>query len=229
VTSRIAGDGWVCRFYADTPRVHIADVTIKNDILRTSLDLRRSAARQVVTGLTPAQAFEARVARGVLEGSLERAVMRYFTGSQGPEGVSTSLVFERAAAARIPPVLLSGADSTGVSGPDDSRARLENALASGSLVVAPREAIEIDGVPRLAWWDIDRRTGSTTAVTDEGLHQMVTYTIQVYKGSLVVVLTVGGTSLAVPMSSPAAAASFIAGLQAIFRGVIFVQQFIKPK
>ncbi len=53
-----------------------------------------------------------------------------------------------------------------------SPARLEAALSSGSVAIAPTRAVTVAGAPRFAWWQVDRRSGETLAVTDEGLHQM---------------------------------------------------------
>lgn len=38
-------------------------------------------------------------------------------------------------------------------------------------MIAPERPIHFAGSGRYAWWEIDPRYGTTTAVTDEGLHQ----------------------------------------------------------
>lgn len=172
------GAGRVCRFYLDTPRVHIADVTVRDGVARLSFDLRRDHARALVTGFRPEQLFRAQILRGVVDGSLERAFLDFLTASSGstePDKVramSTSLLFETALAQNVPTVLLSKA-STALTGAvlPDARARIDGALSAESFVITPIQPIAVNGRPRMAWWQVDQRSGVTTAVTDEGLHQ----------------------------------------------------------
>jgi hypothetical protein len=58
--------------------------------------------------------------------------------------------------------------------PPEALAGVRADLASGHLVVAPREAMTLDKSLRYAWWRINPRTGESVAVTDEGLHQATT-------------------------------------------------------
>jgi hypothetical protein len=179
LTSRIAGaNGQVFRSYPDTPQVRIAEFSAKAGVARLSLDLRRDHARTAVMGLRPEQNFFAQVLRGVINGTLERFVIDHSTQFRdghawpGAPVVSTSLLFERAHAANTPSVLLTRDSSAlGSELPEDARARIDEALASGHVLVTPRQPIEVAGAPRFAWWQIDSRSGLTTAVTDEGLHQ----------------------------------------------------------
>lgn len=179
--SRIANArGAVCRCYVDSPRVQIAELSTKARVFRLGLDLRRDRARAVVTGFRREPLFYAQVLRGVVDGTLERIVMDYFAGSSREKesrwapGISTSLLFERAQAANTPAVLLAR-DSTALRSdvPEDTRARIDETLAAGQLVLAPQGPVAVGGAPRFAWWQIDPRSGMTTAVTDEGLHQDV--------------------------------------------------------
>jgi len=176
---RIAvGRGSVCRFYFDSPRVQIAEVSAGAKGPRLSLDLRRDRARGVATGVHQEQLFYAQVLRGVIDGTLERIVIDHFTRPSAPTDlvweptISTSSLFERAqASSSTTAVLGAGAAVPGDDVPADGRARIEEALAAGYVVLAPKSPIEIAGAPRYAWWQVDRRSGTTTAVTDEGLHQ----------------------------------------------------------
>lgn len=51
--------------------------------------------------------------------------------------------------------------------PENGRARLEESLEAGQLVIAPERPIQVAGTSRHAWWEIEPRYGATMAVTDE--------------------------------------------------------------
>jgi hypothetical protein len=176
---RIAvGRGSACRFYLDSPRVQIAEVSAGAKGPRLSLDLRRDQARAVGAGFREGQLFYAQVLRGVIDGTLERIVIDHFTRPSTPTDllweptISTSSLFERAqASSATTTVLRPGTGALGDNVPADGRARIEEALAAGYVVVVPNAPIDVGGSPRYAWWQVDPRSGTTTAVTDEGLHQ----------------------------------------------------------
>ena len=87
-------------------------------------------------------------------------------------GFSTSSLFDQAFAEGIPTRVLRG-DAKGLPEglPKDAQARLRETLANGFLVVVPQQGLKRGKELRLAWWQIDSRSGKTTAVTDEGLYQ----------------------------------------------------------
>lgn len=165
--------GRILRVYADTPRVYVAELSERSGLPRLSLDLRRDEPRVVVSGFERGQLFLAEVMRGVINGTVERQVMSFFgDGDADASAVSTSAIFERADAEKVEPVLLSRTSSAlkaGVS--NDVRGRIDESLAKGHLILAPKTTIAIGGKPRFAWWQVDPRSGRTIAVTDEGLHQ----------------------------------------------------------
>ena len=119
--------------------------------------------------------FFAAVFRGVVEGTLERVLMEYLTAGARRDGwepeVSTSSLFERAVGENVDAILLRDGASfpSPVSG--DVHARLNDAMAAGYFVLTPQRTITVGNERRLAWWQIDPKTGETIAVTDEGLHQ----------------------------------------------------------
>ena len=176
---RIAvGRGSACRFYLDSPRLQIAEVSAGAKGPRLSLDLRRDQARAVGAGFREGQLFYAQVLRGVIDGTLERIVIDHFTRPSAPTDltweptISTSSLFERSqASSATTAVIRPGAGAPGDNVPADGRARIEEALAAGYVVVVPNAPIEVGGSPRYAWWQVDPRSGMTIAVTDEGLHQ----------------------------------------------------------
>jgi hypothetical protein len=177
LTSRVVGrSGAVARLYPNTPRVAIVELATVNGTPRLGLDLRRERARAVITGFRKEQLFLAQVLRGVVDGTLERVVLGGASGgaeAEPPDAVfGTSSLFELAHAQKISPVLASRDGSTLRDDlPEDGRARLEESLAAGNIVIAPERPIQVAGAGRYAWWEIEPRYGATTAVTDEGLHQ----------------------------------------------------------
>ena len=164
------------RFYPDSPRVQIAELTTAGNKRRLLLDLRRDHLFAAVSGSRAGDIFSARILRGVLDGTLERILVEYFTGPAREKKaleplVSASSVFEQAATEKIPSVLLSNKSfdlDAGV--PPEVVSRLKENLAAGFVAVAPKKPIELAAGRRMAWWQLDPRSGETIATTDEGLH-----------------------------------------------------------
>jgi hypothetical protein len=167
------GDAVVC-FYPDSPRLQIAEFSGRDR--RFTLDLRRDRVRAVAPNSPPGTVFYARVLRGVVQGSLERAVAEHVTTEfvrnqkWGPV-VSTSTLCERAKADGVGVVLFNGDRPLPQNAiPGDAHARVQRALAGGNWVIAPERAMALGGRERFAWWQVDPRSGETIAVTDDGLH-----------------------------------------------------------
>jgi hypothetical protein len=179
LTGRIADStGRVLRTYPAAPRIYVAELSDWNGMPRLSLDLRRDLPRVAVSGFDGRRLFVAEVLRGVIAGAVEREVIEFFTKANAPPGprwgsaMSTSLIFERAQASKVESVFLSGNSSSLAKDlSPDARARIDESLATGQIVVAPHRPVDVDGAQRFAWWRIDPSSGATTAVTDEGLYQ----------------------------------------------------------
>jgi hypothetical protein len=174
----VTSDGGVCRFYPDSPRVQVMQFSVGRNDVRLAMDLRRDTVRTVGSGTRREHVFGARVLRGVAEGHLERLFTDFLStpdadgSAPQPVTMSTSLVFEKVAASKAPIVLLErDVHSLSSSVPADGRARVEQALAEGWVAVAPKDPVQLGGAPRFGWWQVERRSGSTIAVTDAGLHQ----------------------------------------------------------
>ncbi|MFQ5773030.1 MAG: hypothetical protein ACE5GS_00785 [Kiloniellaceae bacterium] len=168
-------DGVKALVYPDSPRVFVAEVVKNEKTLTLTLDLRRDRARVLALGSRPDHAFSVRVARGVVEGTLERAVVEFVTARGRADGpgpsVSTSSLLERARDEGVPTMLFGpGGPDAGAGIGGDALVRVREDLAGGFFVVGPDRTIALGAAPRYAWWRIDPRTGETTAVTDEGLH-----------------------------------------------------------
>lgn len=185
--------------YPDSPRLVISEFATAAETARVSLDLRRTGVRAATRGRHPEYAFAAQMYHGVVEGTLERVLMELVTavgranGDFGPV-MSTSTLFEQVQAKGIPVVVLSDAHaSLGADVPKDALARLRGELSGGYIAVVPQRALPIDGRPRLAWWRIDRRSGETTAVMDDGLHPTIVAYVQHQKRSATSTVTVRQT------------------------------------
>jgi hypothetical protein len=171
--------GGVCRFYLDSPRVHVAQVTVRRGTIQMGLDLRRNRRRAVGWHVGQGTVFDAQVLRGVIDGHLERILVDYLASEDPgesrpqPAGMSTALVFDVARASNVPFALLEGGTAhLDANVPADGRARVDATLSAGSVAFAPTHAVTVSGAPRFAWWQVDRRSGDTLGVTDAGLHQM---------------------------------------------------------
>lgn len=162
-------------FYPDSPRIHIVELAGGGDSILISFDLRRDTMRLVAEQSGKEDAFFAHVFRGVLNGTLERALADQLLEGLGSGAVShlnTSRLFERAHAENVPFILLpQEKDKLDASVPSEARARLDAELQRGFLVVVPARPLLIQGTARVAWWRINPQSGETVGVTDEGLHQ----------------------------------------------------------
>ncbi len=161
-------------FYPDSPRVEIMEFSSSGDGAQLSMDLRRTRTRAATTGEHPEDAFYTRAFRGVVEGTLERVLLQYIAGPDEEKlrsSLGTSVIFDRAKAEGAATTLLAGAGlRPDVKLSEDTRARVEEELAAGFLVLAPERPIVVGGEPRFAWWRIDPRSGEVIAVADNGLH-----------------------------------------------------------
>lgn len=226
LTSRVGNaDGIVSRNYFDSPRVQIAELTATDDILTVGLDLRRDSARTLVTGLRPDLAFNVQVWRGVVDGTLERYLIEFMSSSaDGDEnrqsGLSTSSLFESARARNTPAVLfVQNGTMPGSALTADTRARIEESIAAGHVLVAPQQPAVIGGAKRYAWWQVDPRSGETIAVADDGRRaagETVTLTTQVTSsGATAIYVSVGPYGGYVFLAPGASVATFIQAISSL--------------
>ncbi|MGH7408084.1 MAG: hypothetical protein ACREKF_08770, partial [Candidatus Methylomirabilales bacterium] len=162
-------------FYPDSPRVHIVELAGEGGSILISFDLRRDSMRVVAERSDKEEAFFANVFRGVLNGTLERALADQLLKGLGKGAVShlnTSRFFEQAQAEGVPVLVLpKEKDKLDPSVPAETRARLDAELQRGFVVVVPARPLMIRGMARVAWWRVSPQSGETVGVTDEGLHQ----------------------------------------------------------
>ena len=177
LTSRVVPPtGSVTRLFPNTPRLAIAELTTVQGTPRLGLDLRRERVRAAIPGFRKEHLFLAQVLRGVVDGTLERVVLTAPPGDApdlpGGGVFGTSLLFDLAHAQKVAAVLMAqGGPALRDDVSEDGRARVRESLAAGNVVIAPERPIQLAGLSRYAWWEIEPRYGATTAVTDEGLHQ----------------------------------------------------------
>jgi hypothetical protein len=190
-------DGASVLFYPDSPRVVVVGLSPRDDSLNVSLDLRRTHVRAVTRTPESDNIFDRRILRGVAEGTVERAVMRLITGVEKNEArtattsMSTSDLFERAQKKGTKPIFFHNSADVHKNAeiPADAFARLAKDLADGFVTVAPERSVEMDGRQRFAWWRVEKNSGETIAVSDEGLYA-VEYKVTVTKNSVEDVATV---------------------------------------
>jgi hypothetical protein len=190
--SRASGVVW----YPQTPHVHVAELVNGTKTRQLSLDLRRTPVR--VVDLYPGpRVFNLRLVRGIVEGTLERVLVSLATTGFGDQsltaGGSTSVVFEQARASNTP-ILALPAEKARLDISADVRARLDEDERGGHVSIVPQRAVSIGGSQRIAWWRVDRQTGETIGVTDEGLHQSFAYFTQIRDRLTLVFLTTTGAN-----------------------------------
>jgi hypothetical protein len=157
-------------FFEASPRLAIATIGRADGRNATSeatvsLDLRRNPLRVVGRGVAAPTVIAANIARGVLDGAIEDALI-----SGDGAAVSTASVL---AEARVKGIVMaasvpSAAQAAGW--PDDARARIRADQSPNTAVVAPERAVAVAAAQRAAWWRVDTTTGETVGVIDSGLN-----------------------------------------------------------
>jgi transglutaminase superfamily protein len=196
-----AGDGMLdgaaellaVKAYYDSPRLLVADLhSLNSGATAFSLDLRRDAVRaEAYPGVDKAGERAFRTVRGMLEASLEGAVLQAIT--QQPS-ITAPVVFRQALDQGIEMQFLVPDDRDRVDEadwPKDARARIVQDLRAGYGVIVPERFVVVPragGEPRVAWWRVDLTSGEMVGVMDTGLHQSMTFyenvIMNVYLGQL---------------------------------------------
>ena len=157
-------------FYESSPRLAIAtfggadgpDSSVRGGV---SLDLRWNALRVVGRGVTPASIISANIARGVLDGAIEDALV---AGDAGAASAVSLFAGARAKGIGMAASVPSSASATGW--PGEARARLQVDPSPAVAVVTSNGNFTPGGAFRVAWWRIDTSNGDTVGVLDSGLH-----------------------------------------------------------
>ncbi len=163
------------RTYADGPNItsFIIDVGAGESGPEVALGLdiwhRHVATLPVTDG--PAAASPPNLVASVLAQVTERVALEAGRAESDPDvpaPVGVSSVFDSAAAAGIPAVVLAGELPAELPYGAQANALISDAVTSGNVVVIPSAPVEIEGRPRSGWWQIDPRTGSAIDSMDDG-------------------------------------------------------------
>ncbi|HKZ92865.1 MAG TPA: hypothetical protein VJZ50_12070, partial [Candidatus Limnocylindrales bacterium] len=79
-----------------------------------------------------------------------------------------SRVFEAAAEAGIPTLVLQGSIPSGTTYDPVATALIDEALQAGDAVIVPAEPVAVAGRDRLGWWRVDPVTGAAADTMDDG-------------------------------------------------------------
>jgi hypothetical protein len=185
-----------------SPRLIVSAFRSSPTATTISLDLRRTSYRPLTAA--PAggdKTFQLQVLRGVLDGVLESRVMGLLfpdgpsTADVAPGVYSTSTVFRAGQQANARTLVLKG--GSGETRPalsPEAAARISADLGRGKVVLLPERTVTIDGRSRIAWWQVDRSSGATIGVTEDGLHQAGTeYVVVKQRDNSYVFYRVAGT------------------------------------
>lgn len=151
LAARAQPTGGTLVWYEATPRMVIVGLDPMGSVL--SVDLRRNALRVVARNVSPDAVVKANLARGVVDGAIEDALMRPAADASRTNSISTLAVLDRAREQNIRVV-----------------ATARTIDGAPRIVVAPERAPSVNATPRQAWWQVDGATGETIGVLDSGLH-----------------------------------------------------------
>lgn len=148
LAARVAPSDGTLLWYEAFPRVVI--VSADPAAPAPSIDLRRNALRVVARNVPGDAIVRANLARGVLDGVIEDALVESsLAGVRSAVSVSTVAILDRAREQNI--AVVSRADGRHVT-------------------VLPERSPSVGGSARSGWWQIDPATGETIGVLDNGLH-----------------------------------------------------------
>ena len=156
--------------YIASPRLTIALSQYKNAAFVMSMDIRKNDLR--VTSLPGISIFNARNFernRGLGESILEGQVLSSLTGD--PNRSISSVLTAQTDASRYRPITsanLSVVDSLNLSA--EAKLRIQEAVRSGSVVMAPLDTVTVGGAPVTAWLETNPNTGYTISTLEDGSH-----------------------------------------------------------
>jgi hypothetical protein len=169
--------------YADRPVLIVLQTDASNPSANSvqftlAIDLLRDIVRAIPS---PVQATTAAIGFQIERGFADTG---FETGAVTPTGqpstaapvgaqLSAQVIFSLAGQQGIALIVLTPADPLALQAldfPADAKARISDALGSGMVVVVPRQAVTVNGAPRVAWYQMDKTTGQTVGVVDDGNH-----------------------------------------------------------
>jgi uncharacterized membrane protein len=144
--------------------------------LEFAIDLRKDDIRAAPF---PGQSVEAQRAfhatRGLVENVVERDVLSLFLDEVGTgfRDVSTASIFEGALTQGLGLVVIGEGNQAVLDALEisaEAKARISEAIAQDRNVIVPGQSIDLNNVPRIAWYEIDPVTGRTIGVAEDGGH-----------------------------------------------------------
>ncbi|MEO8271368.1 MAG: hypothetical protein ABI557_16725, partial [Aureliella sp.] len=173
--------------FPDGPRITIASTKLESDgptdagKLVFRVDLTRSVYRVIVgSGQTMQAAIAFNFDLGLLENQIEGAVLpqqEFAPGDAVSFGITTSVIFDHAAEQSIPLHFFEARDAASLSTlpySENVQARIRSALSSGYSVVIPSDYVQVQGQPKVGWYQVDQTTGETVGVLEDGSHGALT-------------------------------------------------------
>ncbi len=182
--------------YFDSPRIVAVSNTLESvsgdqsqnvlafDILRdTPRSLAMPGQAQIVTQI-------ARYVHGMSDSVLEQDELTPATPTPGTTTIGSLDTYEQALAQPgVQPVVISSdnlATLASYNFPAEAAARITQAAQAGKAVLVPSQTVLINGVPRLAWIEVNPATGDAIAVSDNGMHMLADdITVKEIPGSIV--------------------------------------------
>ena len=162
------------------PRVLIASAEKTGDSLRLSMDLRLDDVDAIPFPGAPSNVARLfRIGRGIAESVAEGKAI---PAGAGDKPATTALLMGRAREQEIP---LRVVDKSNVADfarrvgmPDHVLRQLKASVLEGWEAIVPEKPVRIAGSDRWGWWRIEKQSGKTIAMMDNGLHAgMAEYTL----------------------------------------------------
>lgn len=200
--SRSAGAAALTRVYADAPRL----VTLGQAVVQPAdpedppnvqiaMDLVQPALRTVVS---PFQAAAmATTAPGILSliaSTTEHELLRALDDSTTL--ISVQEVFEAAAAQGIPTVAIGAENLDDLADLDlsaEARARIQQAVERGQLVLTPAQMVTIGPETTVGWYEFDVETGAFVDTMENGRHSAIEYIKVVAAAAVAFAVVASGT------------------------------------
>lgn len=156
--------------YLASPRVTIAQSKLKAAAFAMSLDIRKNDLRVLpLPGISFANSRNFERFRGLGESVLEGDVLSKLTGE--PNRSISSVFTGLTDSARYLPIgsgNLDAANDLNLS--TEARLRIQDAVRSGRVVLAPMDVVNVQGTPVTAWLETDPVTGYTISTMEDGSH-----------------------------------------------------------
>ena len=161
-----------------TPRIYLYNVVgdIENNELResTSIDLRLDEIETYpFPGYAKSVSYWFQLGRGLRQSALERTVLdKLFSFDKA---VSTSLLMQESQAQGTPLLAITNANQdqykTNAAFQRVDERFVKEALDTGKTIILPDTPVQLNGVSRVGWWEMDNESGRVIGVMESGEHQ----------------------------------------------------------